>query len=346
MATRCRDAWSECPKGRLVRRYARQSGSKIEFKLAADVLVLVRYWKSGEKCEQLTDIFVKVTELNARVKESNVSRERCHLATDDGLALFKELSISMDNLESKLFTVIEERSASMSEMRIDIEELKLALEIRDNRIQSLQAVFAGLKELLRVNYDQEQIRHGKNVNESLVAKATGNETASTTESAIKETTAFDGAVHANVNLSTRMRASKEGASKESEKSPDIIYVDDNIISSSSNGSQSNQISPTPKHLVPCPFLRRRGHCLKGSNCDFLHNSQQQRLRYTQPFFHQAQIQPILDPNSYQMLQHYPHPFYQRPFPRPGFFHQRPYLQRGLYPPPLMQIPTVPPIHLH
>jgi hypothetical protein len=120
MATRCRDAWSECPKGRLVRRYARQSGSKIEFKLAADVLVLVRYWKSGEKCEQLTDVLVKVTELNARVKESNVSRERCHLATGDGLALFKELSISMDNLESKLFTVIEERSASMSEMRIII----------------------------------------------------------------------------------------------------------------------------------------------------------------------------------------------------------------------------------
>jgi hypothetical protein len=54
--------------------------------------------------------------------------------------------------------------------------------------------------------------------------------------------------------------------------------------------------------------------LKGSNCDFLHNSQQQRLWYTQPFFHQAQIQPILDPNSYQMLQRYPHPFYHSPFP--------------------------------
>ena len=120
IATRCCDVWSECPKERLVRRYARQSGSKIKFKLAADVLVLVRYWKSGEKCEQLTDTFVKVTELNARVKESNVSRESCHLANDDGLALFKELSISMDNLESKLFTVIEERSASMSEMRIII----------------------------------------------------------------------------------------------------------------------------------------------------------------------------------------------------------------------------------
>ena len=33
----------------------------------------------------------------------------------------------------------------------------------------------------------------------------------------------------------------------------------------------NNRSPqlTPKHLVPCPFLRRRGYCLKGSKCDFL-----------------------------------------------------------------------------
>ena len=27
---------------------------------------------------------------------------------------------------------------------------------------------------------------------------------------------------------------------------------------------------TPKHLVPCPFLRRKRHCVKGSKCDFSH----------------------------------------------------------------------------
>ena len=31
-------------------------------------------------------------------------------------------------------------------------------------------------------------------------------------------------------------------------------------------------APTPKHMVPCPFLRRNGKCLKGSNCDFSHGS--------------------------------------------------------------------------
>jgi hypothetical protein len=36
---------------------------------------------------------------------------------------------------------------------------------------------------------------------------------------------------------------------------------------------STNVASNPKHLVPCPncpFLRRNGHCLKGSKCDFSH----------------------------------------------------------------------------
>ena len=29
-------------------------------------------------------------------------------------------------------------------------------------------------------------------------------------------------------------------------------------------------SPTPKYQIPCPFLQRRGFCLKGNACDFSH----------------------------------------------------------------------------
>ncbi|CAB4041661.1 ---NA---, partial [Paramuricea clavata] len=32
-----------------------------------------------------------------------------------------------------------------------------------------------------------------------------------------------------------------------------------------------------KHLVACPFLLKKGHCLKGSRCDFSHNISQSRL---------------------------------------------------------------------
>ena len=58
----------------------------------------------------------------------------------------------------------------------------------------------------------------------------------------------------------------------------------------------------PKHLVPCPFLRR-GHCLKGGKCDFSHN-----INVQQPFqFPQQRTLPL---NFPQPLMNYPiyHPF--------------------------------------
>jgi hypothetical protein len=47
----------------------------------------------------------------------------------------------------------------------------------------------------------------------------------------------------------------------------------NTIKISNKTSQSNAEITTGKKekaLVPCPFLKRRGHCLKGDRCDFLH----------------------------------------------------------------------------
>ena len=33
---------------------------------------------------------------------------------------------------------------------------------------------------------------------------------------------------------------------------------------------SPERSPTPKYQIPCPFLQRRGFCLKGNTCDLSH----------------------------------------------------------------------------
>ena len=66
----------------------------------------------------------------------------------------------------------------------------------------------------------------------------------------------------------------------------------------------------PKHLVPCPFLRR-GHCLKGGKCDFSHN-----INVQQPFqFPQQRTLPL---NFPQPLMNYPiyHPFLNFPYPQP------------------------------
>ena len=35
----------------------------------------------------------------------------------------------------------------------------------------------------------------------------------------------------------------------------------------------------PKNTVPCPFLFRRGYCIKGGKCDFSHASNDQNISY-------------------------------------------------------------------
>ncbi len=47
----------------------------------------------------------------------------------------------------------------------------------------------------------------------------------------------------------------------------------------------NQLAP--KHLTPCPFLKRRGFCLKGPSCDFLHNNPRPRKVSKRPFQNSA-----------------------------------------------------------
>ena len=59
---------------------------------------------------------------------------------------------------------------------------------------------------------------------------------------------------------------------------EIIKLDDSCDGSkpvSSRQTTNKHITKPPKNEVACPFLRRRGFCLKGANCDFLHplNSQ-------------------------------------------------------------------------
>ena len=75
-------------------------------------------------------------------------------------------------------------------------------------------------------------------------------------------------------------------------------------------SADRKATSIPKHLVPCPFLRR-GYCLKGGKCDFSHN-----INVQQPFqFPQQRTLPL---NFPQPLMNYPiyHPFLNFPYPQP------------------------------
>ena len=95
---------------------------------------------------------------------------------------------------------------------------------------------------------------------------------------------------------------------------------------------SDEKLPTPKHLVPCPFLRRRGYCLKGPSAIFcillpLHKGPLSSFQpYAPPrFFHQT-----------------PHPYRSFP-PVMSFSYLSPFMhQPDVCVPPLMGIPTRPP----
>ena len=94
---------------------------------------------------------------------------------------------------------------------------------------------------------------------------------------------------------------------------EIIKLDDSCDGSkpvSSRQTTNKHITKPPKNEVAGPFLKRRGFCLKGANCDFLHplnsqlSAQEKRVSSfvpTHPFVHQHDVRqdisfPFLSPN--------------------------------------------------
>lgn len=47
----------------------------------------------------------------------------------------------------------------------------------------------------------------------------------------------------------------------------------------------------PKSVVPCPFLLRRGHCIKGVNCDFSHSNLESNNKEHQIFSKPSHLTP-------------------------------------------------------
>ena len=85
-----------------------------------------------------------------------------------------------------------------------------------------------------------------------------------------------------------------------------------IAQSKSSATESKH--STQKHLVPCPYLRKKGHCLKGSRCDFSTSLTLNRLLNP--------TNPTMQPYNAQPLCKDKMPSY----PLPGF-------------PPIMNLPT-------
>ena len=95
---------------------------------------------------------------------------------------------------------------------------------------------------------------------------------------------------------------------------------------------------TPKHLVPCPFLQRRGFCLKGSSCDFSHTKLRPSNVTQRPLPNpMGQFHPPYPPQSNFYYPPFPvDPRYLPPYRLPA---HHPLDRSHLFPLPLMSIPT-------
>ena len=101
---------------------------------------------------------------------------------------------------------------------------------------------------------------------------------------------------------------------------EIIKLDDSCNGSkpvNSRQTTNKHATKPPKNEVACPFLRRRGFCLKGANCDFLHplNSQLSAQEKRVPSFvptHPFVPQHVRQDTSYPFLS--PNPLICPPYP--------------------------------
>ena len=130
----------------------------------------------------------------------------------------------------------------------------------------------------------------------------------------------------------------------------ITQSKSSAIQSKNSATQSK--NPTQKHVVPCPYLRKKGHCLKGSRCDFSHQfdpqqaSKPYRPYNAQPLFKDNMpsyplpgFPPVMNLPTFQSYMKY---IYIPPSTGPPQFNRIQHPQMNypaLYPPPLMAIST-------
>lgn len=103
----------------------------------------------------------------------------------------------------------------------------------------------------------------------------------------------------------------------------------------------SELTTKPKHHIPCPFLRRRGFCKKGSSCDFSHSFQPFNIMQ-QPiknWMASASASYLPEPNFHNLpFSAAPH-YFPPPFRFPAYYPTPPPFP---YPPPLMSLPTTSP----
>ncbi|CAB3987683.1 Hypothetical predicted protein [Paramuricea clavata] len=134
-----RSKWSCCPKGELQRRITRTRGTSASEKLAQDIVLLVKFYESGEGSQALKDIFRKVRNTDCSYalgdKETNAF---------DQPNLKKLLEI-VEDLEAKFVETNIQHKTDIDKLKDELNHMQLHLAEKDSKIYSLEKEVSTLR---------------------------------------------------------------------------------------------------------------------------------------------------------------------------------------------------------
>ena len=146
----CRETWKDCPTGKLVRRVARKGGAKVVTKFATDIVELLKFWKSGEITQQLSEMFVK----GNFVKSDSFWA----LLMDSGSAEVENefLPKMVEKLEADISRACFEMKSLVNELKCEVEILNDKLLQRDAKICELELKLTSLQNRRKVELERQR----------------------------------------------------------------------------------------------------------------------------------------------------------------------------------------------
>ena len=178
-------------------------------------------------------------------------------------------------------------SCTCADVVFDIEELKLGQEINRETIQALSQSVEQIVEAMGQCKGEKSAEKG----EKLVKNGKGKPATDMhrlTHAQTKEINEANNPNASDISIIEICHQNNLGAANPNNAGTDNVSASEIVgrsETSAPNQDRLPQHTKTPKSYVPCPFLRRKGYCLKGSKCDFSHSNPQQLFQpYRQQYF--------------------------------------------------------------
>ena len=154
-----RSKWSCCPQGKLMRRITRTGGTSASEKLAQDIVLLVKFYESGEATRELKDIFHKV-----RITDFSHALGHASENASEQINLKKLLTI-IEDLEAKFAESEVEHKAEIDKLKEELSHIQLNLTDKNSKITSLETEISTLRANCRASKDQLKSKYDSICNE-------------------------------------------------------------------------------------------------------------------------------------------------------------------------------------